>query len=693
MRLLQILFLSFFSFFCSILMATPHIGYIYPSGGQRGTTFDITIGGQNMDEITGLFISGEGVNGQFIKILPKLNRDKKDVNREQENEQISERVIFTIRIDKKAKLGMRDLRIQTKNGFSNRLFFEVGELTETIEPAYVESIQPIATPFIANGQIFPGKTDKIKFKANKGETIVCHTKARALIPYLADAVPGWFQAVLTLKDKNGNEVAFNDDYMLSPDPVIIYKIPQTQHYTLEIRDAIYRGRADFVYRIAIGALPYVTSFFPLGGQKGKSVKVDLKGVNLTKNQLQVKIPLSNENKIQLSAEGNQHIASNSFMFATSNYREYTSSKKHLTKKDALPISLKTIMNGQMNSNEQYHWFKFEAERKEQIMVEVNARRLGSPLDAQITIFNSNNQIIAQNDDFADKSEGMVTHHADAKVIFKTWKTDTYYIRLRNLQGTGSVHHNYRLLLDRPKPDFSLRIEPSNLTINRGNTAAFTVHALRKNGFKGNIELDFKALPKGYTYSNNIIKKGNNKLMMTITAPSNAKLGILNLQMEGWANYKGERIVRKAEPAEELMQAFLYLHLLPAKDFLATVVPSLPYRISTGIENTIAMGENDSIRIKVKLDRNDNFSIPVRVFLSSYNKGIKAKPIVFKDDMREVSFKIETYNAKPGSQYAVSIKGIAKKAAIKKGKKKKGKKNKAEFITVLSPAFELEIKDD
>jgi hypothetical protein len=36
------------------------------------------------------------------------------------------------------------------------------------------------------------------------------------------------------------------------------------------RDALYRGREDFVYRIAIGELPFVTDIFPLGGRPARA---------------------------------------------------------------------------------------------------------------------------------------------------------------------------------------------------------------------------------------------------------------------------------------------------------------------------------------------------------------------------------------------------------------------------------------
>ena len=109
--------------------------------------------------------------------------------------------------------------------------------------------------------------------------------ARELIPYLADAVPGWFQAVLTLYDASGNELAYDDDYRFHPDPVIHYAVPKDGEYSIEIRDALYRGREDFVYRIAIGELPFVTSAFPLGGRAGAKTTVQLTGWNLPASKM------------------------------------------------------------------------------------------------------------------------------------------------------------------------------------------------------------------------------------------------------------------------------------------------------------------------------------------------------------------------------------------------------------------------
>ena len=102
-----------------------------------------------------------------------------------------------------------------------------------------------------------------------------------MIPYMADAVPGWFQPVLALYDAKGKEVAYDDDYRFKPDPVIFFEVPKDGEYVLAIYDAIYRGREDFVYRITIGELPFVTSIFPLGGRRGRTGhRSSMKGWNL-----------------------------------------------------------------------------------------------------------------------------------------------------------------------------------------------------------------------------------------------------------------------------------------------------------------------------------------------------------------------------------------------------------------------------
>ena len=70
-----------------------------------------------------------------------------------------------------------------------------------------------------------------------------------------------------------------------PDPVIHFEVPHDGTYTVEVRDSLYRGREDFVYRLTLGELPFVTGIFPLGGKVGEKTSVALTGWNLPEKKL------------------------------------------------------------------------------------------------------------------------------------------------------------------------------------------------------------------------------------------------------------------------------------------------------------------------------------------------------------------------------------------------------------------------
>ena len=78
-----------------------------------------------------------------------------------------------------------------------------------------------------------------------------------------------------------------DDFRFDPDPVLHYEIPKDGVYHLEIRDSIFRGREDFVYRISVGEQPFITSMFPLGGRAGDTIAAKVDGWNLPADTLRL----------------------------------------------------------------------------------------------------------------------------------------------------------------------------------------------------------------------------------------------------------------------------------------------------------------------------------------------------------------------------------------------------------------------
>ena len=254
-----------------------------PAEGQAGR-------GRIEPEVFQEIVSSLGLKQLDLPGFLELGRKLRDPNH-QPSPQIEELVILRIAIDEKAPLGKVELRLRTGLGLTNPLYLQVGpwrEVTEQ-EPNDEQPDDRIGEdlPVLINGQILPGDIDRFAFRAKKGTRLVARVAARELMPYLADAVPGWFQATLALYDSTGVRLAYVDDFQFEPDPALYLEIPADGTYILEIKDCIFRGREDFVYRVSLGRIPLVTGLFPLGGKVGEETKVRVQGFNLPAGTLTV----------------------------------------------------------------------------------------------------------------------------------------------------------------------------------------------------------------------------------------------------------------------------------------------------------------------------------------------------------------------------------------------------------------------
>src|ERR1035437_5218142 len=45
----------------------PYIGFVYPAGGQQGTTFQIKLGGQSLEDVNRVFVTGSGVSARLVE--------------------------------------------------------------------------------------------------------------------------------------------------------------------------------------------------------------------------------------------------------------------------------------------------------------------------------------------------------------------------------------------------------------------------------------------------------------------------------------------------------------------------------------------------------------------------------------------------------------------------------------------------
>ena len=645
----------------------PYIGYVYPAGGQQGTTFQVRLGGQNLDDVSAVMVSGTGVQAKVTEYFRKLGNTETTLLREQlaelrkaakgaaptdkgapamnigmaatdkgaapmnmgmaamdmgaaatdkgagaadeetktitakiekrlaeyvstpANASICSLVFVEVTMAPDAAPGRRELRLATARGVTNPLVFHVGQLPEVCRKPMTTSILQVlgkeeralrkrppeeeevlvTVPCTANGQIASGEVSRYRFEARKGQRLLISVEARLLNPYVADAVPGWFQPVLTLRNAGGKEVAFCDDYRFKPDPVLFFEVPEDGPYVLHVTDAIYRGREDFVYRLTIGELPFVTSIFPLGERAGEPAKFEMTGWNLAKAVL-TPPPKDAGPGVHRVAAVRDGFVSNCLPVALDTLPEGFDKERNNSPSRAQKVDLPIIINGRIDRRDDWDVFKLAGRAGDTVVAEVSARRLDSPLDSVLKLTDAGGNVLAASDDHEDAEAGANTHHADSYLMLKLPADGTYYVHLGDAARSGGPEYTYRLRLSQPQPDFALFVVPSSLALRAKATATVNVHVIRKDGFTGPISVVLKDPPTGFSLTGGSIAQNQTAAKLTLTTSLTATTQPVDIHLEGRAKIEERDVTHEAVAAEDRMQAFLWQHMVPAADLKVLV---------------------------------------------------------------------------------------------------------------------------
>ena len=691
----------------------PWAGYVFPAGGRRGSSFDVLVGGQNLQNVKDAFVTGEGVRCTVLRAVRPLDRrqqgelrrrigeirarrkfprpdgEKVDLpahplldnldrlsprelrdaaerflgaggERQQPNPQIAETVEVRVEIDGGAAPGDREFRLSTGVGLTNPIRFQVGVLPEVLEVEPMEGegtgadSELPAPPLLLNGRILPGDVDRLRFPAKRGQDLVIATAARRLVPFLADAVPGWFQATATLFDGAGREVAFADDWRQDPDPVLLFRVPRDGEYVLEIRDAIYRGREDFVYRVSIGEDPFITRMFPLGGPAGVATMAAVAGWNLPRSH----IPLEtgdgagagdgNAEEGQRLVEARRgSVPSNAVAYAVDLLPECTEREPNDDAARAQPLPLPRIVNGTIGRPGDVDVFRFMGFAGDEVVAEVEARRLGSPVDSLLRLTDAAGTVLAWNDDRpGGGTTGTVTHDADSFLRCRLPADGTYRVVLREAQAHGGDEYGYRLRVGPPRPGFDVFMVPSSLAVGAGRSEAVRMEARRRDGFEGAIDVALTGAPEGWALGGGRIPAGRESVRVTLTAPAKPVIGPVYLRFEARAAAGDGEIRRAVIPAEDVMQAFLWRHLVPSREFAALVAGrgAEPVEVLTDLPVRIAAGKTALVRVRVPAR---NLPGDLRLVLDAPPAGITLEDVAIVPGMFAFVIRADGVKAKPG----------------------------------------------
>ncbi len=367
----------------------PIVNVVTPRGISRGTTAEITIEGLNLAKAEKIFFDQPGVTGKIVRVkeLPDLTEVRLGSNGGVSSIDLGplpprNQVTVEVEVSPDAEVGPVNFRLQNPLGTSpeGRLLIEpyYGESPDREPNNTLDQAFETYLPTILVGEISrPGDVDHFKIHVTDGEQLVFEN-AGAMIGSTLQPV------VTILREDQSIVKEFGTDGGVTT-TWFSHKFDKGGTYYIRISDFQQSGRPSHTYRIKVGNFPLTTSVFPLGVQAGKTAELNVNGYGLKKPKITVKGEPNNGSEDTATLRPEESF--NQVKVAIGRDPEVLSSGKNLTAAAAQPVTIPVTINGRIDAAKE-NYFRFSAKKGEKLMLEVDARRLGSELDSLIEVLDA-----------------------------------------------------------------------------------------------------------------------------------------------------------------------------------------------------------------------------------------------------------------------------------------------------------------
>jgi hypothetical protein len=365
-----------------------------PNFGPRGQTTKVVIEGQQLDGDIKITTNVPGVE---VKVVGGSG-NKREVE---------------VAVAANVPAGPVALSVKAAAGDARMVDFIVDRYRVVADMAAIDSARrgrSIKLPATVAGTLDrAGQADFFRFQAKKGQEIG--------VQILTAAVGSKLDPVLELTDAEGRVLVESTNGLLG------YIASREGEYAIGIHDKEYRGGKEMYYRMHIGDVPIVTAVHPRFARPREPMPVRLMGVNLLEKAVVALVPLDAVpgSKVPLSLDdrvwkGEKPLGDMSVRAGNLEIREVLVDKGEAT------IDTPGAANGIIGKAGETHLIRFKARKSQRLIIEVNARRIGSPLDSVIDVLDAKQQPV-----------GRATLRATARtfVVFRDHDSNAPGIRIEN----------------------------------------------------------------------------------------------------------------------------------------------------------------------------------------------------------------------------------------------------------------------
>ena len=436
-----------------------------------------------------------------------------------------------VRITADCPLGEHPVRVRTKGGVTEIKTFYVGpfQVVARVKPKAGEPHQKLPLNCTVAGSV-PNESQEIfTVDAKKGQRLSAEIESMRL-------GRGFYDPYIEILDTKGFILSRSDDTKLFiQDCYASAVVPEDGTYTIKVRDTSYGSVG--LYRMHVGTFARPTAVYPGGGQVGKDLEVKFidQATGDFSQMLKVPQPVSfqltdgrmnqpNLRDFGIFAKRDGVVAPSWNRLRISDFPNALEVEPNNSRSEAKLIDtpMPLALNGIIEKAGDEDWFHFNAKKGQRYEVRLYGRKLRSPLDSVMNVYDKNGKSLASNDDSGGP---------DSYFGWTVPSDGEYFLRVRDHLQNGGPDYVYRVEFQPVTPTLSLYVPDvgrydthtrKSVIVARGNRFPLVLRPRRGN-FGGALRLAMKEFPAGIKLHCDEMASNKSALTLVFEAAADAPI--------------------------------------------------------------------------------------------------------------------------------------------------------------------------
>ena len=623
----------------STLHATsPNFASLSPAGGQRGTSVEVTLRGERLADAQEIFLYAPGITVEKI------------------GEATDKQVKATLLLAPDCPLGEHALRLRTASGISALRIFHVGPFPSVDEKEPNNTAakpQKIALNSTVQGTIGSEDTDVFRVEAKQGDRISVEVEGARLGRTM-------FDPYLAIQDASGRVLAQSDDTpLLGHDGFVSVLAPADGSYSVVLRDMVYAG-AGHVYRLHVGSFPRPAGTLPLGGKPGDELALTFLGDASGEFTQTVKLPADSAGKVRhgVLAEREGLAPSPNWIRVSALPTVAVRPAATQAKAPLLEMPVPVAFDGVLATKGDPAFVRFTARKDQNLNFEVFARRLGSPIDAVLTVFDAKGKSLGSNDDAAG--------HPDSATRVRIPEDGEYAVKVADQLGRGGPLFTWRVEISEVQPALTLSIPDTarydnetrkSIAVPRGNRFAVLMN-INRDAFNGELEVAFDGLPAGIRMLADTVPGSLSAVPVVFEADADAPIAgnLLTPAARPSGADAGKKVVSRYRHGVDwvrIQNDAVYVRS-EVDRIAAAVVEEVPFKVRI-VEPKVPLVQSGELALQIEAERAEGFDEPITVKMLWNPPGVSSLPdMTIPKGASTVAYKLNSTNKAEVRKWKVAV---------------------------------------